>query len=136
MAAPSNANQPTQFNYRAIDAEGASRTGQLDAIDETSALRELIQRGLTPLQIKAKALAVLSVGMVLCVLFSDPMVDALTEIGNRWGISPFYVSFIVTPVVSNASELLSSLQFSARKTRRSIDMTYSQLLGAATMNNT
>ena len=92
--------------------------------------------GLTPLQIKAKALAVLSVGMVLCVLFSDPMVDALTEIGNRWGISPFYVSFIVTPVVSNASELLSSLQFSARKTRRSIDMTYSQLLGAATMNNT
>ena len=53
MATPSNANQPTQFNYRAIDAEGASRSGQLDAVDETSALRELIQRGLTPLQISA-----------------------------------------------------------------------------------
>jgi general secretion pathway protein F len=53
VAAPASANQPTQFNYRAIDAEGASRSGQLDAVDETSALRELIQRGLTPLHISA-----------------------------------------------------------------------------------
>ena len=93
-------------------------------------------QGLSPMQIKIRAAATLALGLVVCVVFSDPMVDALTEIGNRWGISPFYVSFIVTPVVSNASELLSSLQFSAKKSRRSIDMTYAQLVGAATMNNT
>ena len=88
----------------------------------------------TPRQIVMRALGILSLGVGLCVVFSDPMVDALTELGNRWTISPFYISFVITPIVSNASELLSSLQFSARKTRRSIDMTYQQLLGAATMN--
>jgi len=93
-------------------------------------------QNLTPLQIKLRAAVLLVIGVGVCVVFSDPMVDVLTELGNRWGISPFYVSFLITPVVSNASELLSSLQFAARKTKRSIDMTYAQLLGAATMNNT
>ena len=117
-------------------AEGAEEGEEEGEGGEEEEEEEDGAAGLTPLQIKGKALAVLSAGMVLCVIFSDPMVDALTEIGRRWGVSPFYVSFLITPVVSNASELLSSLQFSARKTRRSIDMTYSQLLGAATMNNT
>jgi general secretion pathway protein F len=41
------------FSYRALDAEGATRSGQVSAADESSALRELIHRGLTPLQIDA-----------------------------------------------------------------------------------
>jgi len=83
-----------------------------------------------------RAFITLAFGVGLVTLFSDPMVDVLTVIGNRLDVSPFYISFIVTPIVSNASELISSIQSSAKKTRKSIDMTYSQLLGAATMNNT
>ncbi len=45
------ADTAVQFTYRALDAEGATRSGQLSAPDEASALRELIQGGLTPLQI-------------------------------------------------------------------------------------
>ena len=69
-------------------------------------------------------------------IFSDPMVDVLSTVGNRLNISPFYVSFVITPIVSNASELISSILQAARKTPGSIEVTYSQLLGAATMNNT
>jgi len=94
------------------------------------------ETGLTPVQIKIRAFITLAIGVGMVTLFSDPMVDVLTEIGNRLDVSPFYISFIITPIVSNASELISSIQSSARKTRKSIDMTYSQLLGAATMNNT
>jgi Ca2+/Na+ antiporter len=64
------------------------------------------------------------------------MVDALTEISARVRIPVFYVSFILTPVISNASELISSIMFANKKTSSSITLTFSQLLGAATMNNT
>lgn len=43
------------FTYRAIDAEGNSRSGQLSAGNEGAALRELTQRGWTPLQLTAPA---------------------------------------------------------------------------------
>ena len=41
------------FSYRALDADGATRSGHVAAADESGALRELIHRGLTPLQIDA-----------------------------------------------------------------------------------
>jgi Ca2+/Na+ antiporter len=91
---------------------------------------------MTPAQIKMKATVLLLVGVGLVTLFSDPMVDVLSTLGTRMGISPFYVSFIVTPLASNASELISSIIFAKRKTKQTITLTYSALLGAATMNNT
>lgn len=68
----------------------------------------------------------------------------------------FYVSFVITPICSNASELVSSLMFAAKKTKINSSLTFSQvhcpcvyamnkgnvvfsywqLYGAATMNNT
>ena len=42
----------------------------------------------------------------------------------------------VTPFASNASELVSSLQFAKKKKIKNISLTYSQVYGAITMNNT
>jgi hypothetical protein len=70
------------------------------------------------------------------------MCDVISEMGNRINSASgsknatFYISFIFTPLISNASEVISSIIFAAKKTQRSIVLTYSQLLGAATMNNT
>jgi Ca2+/H+ antiporter len=66
--------------------------------------------GLTPTQIKVRGFGTLALGVVLVTFFSDPMVGVLTELGNRLDVSPFYISFIITPIVSNASELISSIQ--------------------------
>jgi Ca2+/Na+ antiporter len=115
---------------------GGDEEEENDDDDEEEEEDEEENGNLTKFQILSQSCGTLLLGVGMCVVFSDPMVDALTEVGNRWGISPFYISFIITPIVSNASELLSSLQFAAKKTRRSIDMTYQQLLGASTMNNT
>lgn len=60
----------------------------------------------------------------------------LSAFAGRIGVNVFYVSFIVTPLISNASELISSVIFASRKSSKSITLTFSQLLGAATMNNT
>jgi len=92
--------------------------------------------GMTPAQIKLKAFITLVIGVGVVTLFSDPMCGVLSEIGKRVGIKPFYVSFVIAPFVSNASELISSLAQVAKKTPAGAAVSYSQLLGAATMNNT
>ncbi|XP_020909620.1 sodium/calcium exchanger NCL2 isoform X2 [Exaiptasia diaphana] len=93
----------------------------------------------TVLGMKSAGLLILGVGLV--TIFADPMCDVLVSLTNKYNksyipISPFYVSFVVTPLCSNASELVSSLIFAAKKKKENVSMTFSQLYGASTMNNT
>jgi len=86
--------------------------------------------------IKRRAALLMAVGTGLVLLFSDPMVDVLSNLGARTGVPPFYISFICAPLASNASELLASVYYARKKTRRSITISLSTLEGAACMNNT
>lgn len=83
----------------------------------------------------------------------------ISQFGVFLNISPFYISFIITPFCSNASEVVASIMFAAKMSVASSSMTcasspptpyrsflirfssslsdsFSQLYGAATMNNT
>jgi len=84
----------------------------------------------------AIAIVQLIMGTVVVALFSDPMVDVISTFGATLKISPFFVSFILTPFCSNASELIASLAFASHKRQKNTSLTYSQLYGAASMNNT
>ena len=75
----------------------------------------------------------LGVGMVL--LFSDPMVDVLSQLGDITHIPPFYVAFIIAPLASNASELIAAYAYSQKKTEKTITISFASLIGAACMNN-
>jgi Ca2+/Na+ antiporter len=86
--------------------------------------------------IKRRALTMILLGAVLVSIFSDPVVDVLQEIAIRLNVSSFYVSFLLAPLASNAMEVISSIYFAAKKTRKSITISISALEGAATMNNT
>ncbi|XP_078361609.1 uncharacterized protein LOC144645969 isoform X2 [Oculina patagonica] len=97
------------------------------------------EESFTHLALKCVGLLVLGVGLV--TIFADPMCDVLDSLTNPKNkshipISAFYVSFVVTPLCSNASELVSSLIFAAKKKKENISMTFAQLYGAGTMNNT
>jgi len=76
------------------------------------------------------------VGTLLVLIFTDPMVDVLAQIGKETGIPAFYVSFVLAPLASNASELLSSMKLAAKKSPGSITQSLQTLEGAACMNNT
>jgi hypothetical protein len=89
-------------------------------------------KDMTPGQIWFKALYTLFAGLGIVGIFSDPMCDVLSamtntdytgNLGSHIPVNPFFVSFIVTPICSNASELISSLAFAAKKTKKSISMT-------------
>lgn len=88
------------------------------------------------LRVVLRASWMMALGTVLVLVFSDPMVDCLSAWGTRLGISPFYVSFILAPFASNASELLSAYAYAVKKTEKNLTTSLSTLVGAACMNNT
>ena len=92
---------------------------------------------LTPAQqqtvIKRRAFTTLAVGTAVVLIFSDPMVDVMSEIGARTGISPFYVSFVLAPLASNASELIAAYSYALKKTQKSVTISFTALEGAACM---
>merc|ERR1719213_887494 len=75
-------------------------------------------------------------GSLLVLIFSDPMVDVLSRIGDMSGIPAFYIAFVLAPVASNASELISTYKYATKKTASSITISFSTVIGAACMNNT
>jgi len=78
----------------------------------------------------------MGLGTVVVLIFSDPMVDVLNSLGNSFNINPFYVAFVLAPVASNASELIASINYATKKTKKTITISLAALEGAACMNNT
>lgn len=86
--------------------------------------------------VKMRAAWLMIVGTTLVLVFSDPMVDVMGAVGDRTGISSFYISFVLAPLASNASELIAAFNYSLKKTSRTIVISFAALQGAACMNNT
>eukprot|EP00397_Hematodinium_sp_SG-2012_P011757 GEMP01011905.1.p1 GENE.GEMP01011905.1~~GEMP01011905.1.p1 ORF type:complete len:612 (+),score=88.15 GEMP01011905.1:99-1838(+) len=85
---------------------------------------------------KRRAAWKMGLGTLLLLVFSDPMVDCMANIGTRLGISPFYVSFVLAPIASNASELVAAYNYAAKRTVKMMTVSIQTLIGAACMNNT
>ena len=49
---------------------------------------------------------------------------------------PFYVAFVLAPLASNASELIASVNYASKKSKKTITVALAALEGAACMNNT
>lgn len=87
-------------------------------------------------RIKMRACKLMLIGTALILIFSDPMVDVMSNMGARIGVPPFYVAFVLAPLASNASELIASLGYAGKKTKKTISISLAALEGAACMNNT
>jgi Ca2+/Na+ antiporter len=87
-------------------------------------------------RIKMRAAQLMLIGTLLVVIFSDPAVEVMTEIAARIDVSPFYISFILAPLASNASEVIAAYNYAKKKTRKSIQVSLTTLEGAACLNNT
>ena len=129
---------PSARNTVAIQAENIFSEEGGDDEEEEEVPEDLVS--LTPEQqqfaIKKRAFLMLFAGTTLVLLFSDPMVEVLSEVADRIGIPAFYVSFILAPLASNASEVIASQYYAAKKTRKTITVALTALEGAASMNNT
>eukprot|EP00274_Cyanoptyche_gloeocystis_P006906 CAMPEP_0196654100 /NCGR_PEP_ID=MMETSP1086-20130531/3774_1 /TAXON_ID=77921 /ORGANISM="Cyanoptyche gloeocystis , Strain SAG4.97" /LENGTH=547 /DNA_ID=CAMNT_0041985659 /DNA_START=29 /DNA_END=1673 /DNA_ORIENTATION=- len=106
------------------------------AIDVKDDDEEDEKEKLSPRQIVLRSIGYLSVGTVLVSAFSDPLVDTISKLADKLRVDPFFVAFVLCPIASNASELIASVIFASRKTKKSINLTYGALYGGACMNNT
>lgn len=88
--------------------------------------RKILQRSFT----------LMGLGTGLVLVFSDPMVDVLSEIGVRTDVPAFYISFVLAPLASNASELVAAYSYAQKRTQKAMTISLSTLEGAACMNNT
>ncbi len=114
-----------------------------DAINEMAGDRRREEAALTKAKERserrwnlAKAMSLVFGGGIVVCIFSDPMVGAISAFATASGIPAFFVSFIITPIASNSSEVYSSLFMAMKKDTESLTVTFTQLYGAATMNNT
>nr|XP_043626785.1 sodium/calcium exchanger NCL-like [Erigeron canadensis] len=82
-----------------------------------------------------KSVLFLLLGTIIAAIFADPLVDAVDGFSSATSIPPFFISFIVLPLATNSSESVSAIIFASRKKQRSASLTFSELYGAATMNN-
>lgn len=137
--------QEAEMTKRVQSAVGSGEKEEEEG-EEEEVPEAIAKQNLTPEQqacaIKLLALRRMTIGTVLVVIFSDPMVGVLSELGQRTPIiglptiPAFYVSFVLAPIASNASELVAAISYGAKKTRSSIKVSIEQCLGAAIMNNT
>ena len=87
-------------------------------------------------RIIGRSFAMMLAGTALVILFSDPILDVLDNMAERVRIPNFYVSFILAPLISNASEIIASFAYAKRKTSKASTISISTLQGSAIMNNT
>jgi len=126
----SNYLESTPLVQQGEEAEGGEEEDDGDDDDDEDEVP------LTSSQIMQKAAMLMLGGATLVAFFSDPLVDSVSNFSKASGVPAFFVAFIVTPFASNASELVSSLQFAKSKRMKTISLTYCQVYGAVTMNNT
>lgn len=81
------------------------------------------------------AIVLVLIGTALVTVFSDSMVDAINSFGKATGIPNFTMGFIVCPYISNASELLSSMQLAGRKKKKNASVAFAQIYAGVIMNN-
>lgn len=122
-------------NYSALKSEDDENNGE-DEDEEDDDEEESEHSHLTESQLIRTALLYILGGVIVVTAFSDPTVDVINALGAQIGIPPFWISFIVTPILSNSSEIIASLKFAAKKTDVTLGLTLSSLYGACTMNNT
>merc|ERR1712188_80190 len=65
--------------------------------------------------IKRSAAYLCGVGTIVVLIFSDPISDVLTAVGDRIGGNAFYVAFVVAPLITNGSELMASYTFASHQ---------------------
>ncbi|EHA8589642.1 sodium/calcium exchanger NCL1 [Cocos nucifera] len=97
---------------------------------------EAVESIANPTWICFKAILLLLLGTVIAAVFADPLVDAVDNFSLATNIPSFFISFIAMPLATNSSEAVSAIIFASRKKQRTSSLTFSEIYGGVTMNNT
>jgi len=111
---------------------------ELEEIDDEDVPEDLVDLSASDkqLRLKMRAARKLAFGALMVVIFTEPIVDVLQEIGMQLGVAPFYVSFIAAPFACNAPDFVAAYAYSIKKNSRSSSVAFMALVGSVCMCNT
>jgi hypothetical protein len=79
--------------------EGGAEEGEEEEEEMPEDLADLAP-DVQQFRIKMRSLYMMALGTAMVLVFSDPMVEVIAEVGVRTNIPSFYVAFILSPFVS------------------------------------
>ncbi|KAJ3702174.1 hypothetical protein LUZ61_005879 [Rhynchospora tenuis] len=97
---------------------------------------EVVESVENPTLMITKSVLLLVLGTAMAAIFADPLVDAVDNFSLATSIPSFFISFIAMPLATNSSEAVSAIIFASRKKQRTSSLTFSEIYGGVTMNNT
>jgi len=112
---------------------------QVSNEEQTDSVQQLVFEKaphLSKRRITLEGVGFILLGTITVLIFAEPLVEAMTSLSHKISIDAFYISFVLTPIASNASELFNVYFFAAKKTKKNISLVFSSLYGAVCMNNT
>ena len=118
-----NASQPNGYK----DAENGGENGEKGESDEEEDNHELTDD--EKRVYLRKGTLYLIVGASLIALFSDGMVDSLSEAAHAVGVNPGVAAFFVAPIASEAPEILGAIGMSYKGRAKLVTIALSNLIG-------
>ncbi|KAL7584369.1 hypothetical protein Lser_V15G45385 [Lactuca serriola] len=84
---------------------------------------------------KFKAITLLLVGIIMLTILAEPLVESVRKFSESLNIEPFYVSFILVPLATNARTAIAAIRAASQKRHLTTSLTFSEIYHKVFMNN-
>ncbi|XP_024960739.1 sodium/calcium exchanger NCL-like [Cynara cardunculus var. scolymus] len=84
---------------------------------------------------KFKAIILLVVGIFMLTVLAEPLVESVREFSESVKIEPFFVSFILVPLATNARSAMAAIKAAKQKRHSTTSLTLSEIYHKVFMNN-
>ncbi|MED6223498.1 hypothetical protein PIB30_074510 [Stylosanthes scabra] len=82
-----------------------------------------------------KAISYVVIGIAMLSILAEPLIESVKNFSNSAGVHPFFVSFILVPLATNAREATSAIKEASHKKPRTTSLAISEIYGGVFMNN-
>ncbi|KAI3702807.1 hypothetical protein L6452_28559 [Arctium lappa] len=82
-----------------------------------------------------KAIILLVVGIFMLTVLAEPLVESVREFSESVKIEPFFVSFILVPLATNARSAIAAIRAAKQKRHLTTSLTFSEIYHKVFMNN-
>ncbi|KAJ0847655.1 putative EF-hand domain pair protein CML [Helianthus annuus] len=82
-----------------------------------------------------KAIILLIVGILMITFLAEPLVESVRQFSNAVKIEPFYVSFILVPLATNARTAIAAIRAARQKRHHTTSLTFSEIYHKVFLNN-
>ncbi|MFS7929383.1 putative EF-hand domain, sodium/calcium exchanger membrane region, EF-hand domain pair [Helianthus anomalus] len=82
-----------------------------------------------------KAIILLIVGILMITFLAEPLVESVRQFSESVKIEPFYVSFILVPLATNARTAIAAIRAASQKRHHTTSFTFSEIYHKVFLNN-